>query len=76
MAGKPGRSGGARPGAGRPPGRRNNRTLAAHAAMALLPWCSDPAQWLLALMSDPRQDVRLRIEAAKALLPFMHLRMV
>lgn len=79
MAGKPGRSGGARinsggrrAGAGRPPGSKNPRTIAANMAARLLPYCNDPKQWLMTLMNDPRQDLRLRVEAARRLLPYLH----
>ena len=30
-------------------------------------------QFLLAMMRDPKQDVRMRIAAAKALLPYCHM---
>lgn len=32
----------------------------------------DPMQWLLAAMKNPALDDKLRIDAAKALLPFLH----
>ena len=63
--------GGARKGAGRKQGTKNSRTLAANEAAKLLPHANDPKQWLLALMCDPRQDLRLRIEAARILLPYV-----
>ena len=66
--------GGARKGAGRKQGTKNPRTLAANEAARLLPFCADPVQWLLALMSDSRQDLRHRVEAARALLPYLHAR--
>ena len=62
--------GGARPGAGRKRGTKNPRTIARNEAARLLPYCIDPLQWLLALMADNRQDLRLRIDAAIALLPY------
>ena len=65
-------SGGARRGAGRPLGSKNPRTIAANKAASMLPYCDDPKQWLLALMRDPRQDLRRRVEAARALLPYVH----
>ena len=78
VAGKSGgarkNSGGARPGAGRPLGRKNPRTIAANKAASMLPYCDDPKQWLLALMRDTRQDLRRRVEAARALLPYLHAR--
>lgn len=36
---------------------------------------ADPKDYLLAAMNDVGVDLRLRMEAAKALLPFMHARM-
>ena len=74
MAGKPGRSGGARKnaggrraGAGRPLGSRNRPRL-----IHGLPETSDPLQWLLALVNRNDAPMRLRVSAAKALMPFMH----
>ena len=79
MAGKPGRSGGARQnaggrraGAGRPLGSKNPHTIAANLAARALPYASDPMRWLVTLMSDQRQDLKLRLEAARAVLPYLH----
>ncbi len=33
---------------------------------------SDPKDFLMAMMNDPESDLKLRQEAAKALMPFMH----
>ena len=66
--------GGARRGAGRKQGTKNPRTIAAMEAARLLPRAYDPKQWLLELMRDPRQDLRCRVEAARALLPYVHAR--
>ena len=70
MAGKPGRSGGARKnaggrraGAGRPLGSRNRPRL-----IHGLPETNDPLQWLLAAMNHEALPLRLRM----ALMPFMH----
>jgi len=74
MAGIKGRSGGARknaggarPGAGRPLGARNKPRL-----IDDLPETADPLQWLLAAMNHEALPLRLRVSAAKALMPFMH----
>lgn len=67
--------GGARRGAGRKRGTMNPRTIARAEAARLLPYCTDPLAWLLSLMGDARQDLRLRIEAARALMPYCHARM-
>jgi phage terminase small subunit len=65
MAGKPGRSGGARPGAGRPPKEPNLST-----STALL--TKDPKDFLTAVMNDPETDMKVRTDAAKALMPYVH----
>ena len=74
MAGKPGRSGGARKnaggrraGAGRPLGSRNKPRL-----IHGLPETSDPLQWLLAAMNHEALPLRLRMACARTLMPFMH----
>ncbi len=55
--------GGARPGAGRP---RSPAVLIATAP------ATNPLHFLLAVMNDASTDAKLRIEAAKAALPFTH----
>ena len=65
MAGKPGRSGGARPGAGRPKKAP---------AVVVVPPVQDPLAFLASVMNDPKADAVLRLNAAKALLPFVHRR--
>ena len=62
--------GGRREGAGRPLGSRNKPRL-----IHGLPETADPLQWLLALMNHPGAPLRLRMSAAKALLPYFHARM-
>ena len=64
MAGKPGRSGGSRPGAGRKPSPPTILQLAATH--------SDPKAFLSAGMNDSGTDVKLRVDAAKALMPYLH----
>lgn len=61
MAGVKGRSGGARPGAGRP--KKKPVLITTEALLT-----SDPKQFLTALMNDPAADIKLRADAAKALL--------
>lgn len=58
--------GGRRKGAGRPVGSRN-RPVLVHG----LPETDDPLQWLLALVNHDGAAMRLRADAAKALMPFM-----
>lgn len=59
--------GGRRPGAGRPLGSRNRSRL-----IEGLPVVDDPRRWLLALVNHERAPLRLRMNAAKALLPYYH----
>ena len=56
-------SGGARPGAGRKP-----RVI----APVVIEASPDPRKFLLDLMNDPSADPRMRLDAAKALMPFVH----
>ena len=67
--------GGARRGAGRKQGTKNPRTIARAEAARLLPFCACPLGWLLALMRDVRQDLRLRVDAARALMPYCYPRL-
>lgn len=64
--------GGARKGAGRLASGQNRATREANEAARALPPTDDPMAWLTALMTDSNQGVRLRIEAAKVLLRFVH----
>jgi len=66
MAGVKGRSGGARPGAGRP--KKEPDILAVASTF------DDPAKFLRAVMNDIASDAKLRVDAAKALLPYVHAR--
>lgn len=70
MAGKPGRSGGARPGTGPKPKQAQKLDIPVPVAESLAH--KDPKVFLLALMNDLEADVKLRADAAKALMPFMH----
>lgn len=72
MAGKPGMKGGggARPGAGRKKKAPEPLNVAVPVADMLAH--KDPKVFLLALMNDQLADVKLRADAAKALMPFMH----
>jgi phage terminase small subunit len=66
MTTKPKTHGGKRDGAGRPP---------AQPVLMAETGNSDPKIFLLALMNDPSQDMRLRSDAAKALMPFLHTKL-
>ena len=62
--------GGARPGAGRPKGRRSSKTveqLAAIAGSGLT-----PLAYLLKIMRDKELDRAVRLDAAKAAAPYVH----
>lgn len=65
MAGVKGRSGGARPGAGRP---RKPVVLRNY------PFTDDALQFLIMVMNDSAIESRVRLEAAKALMPHFHKR--
>ena len=67
--------GGARRGAGRKQGTKNPRTIARAEAARLVPFCADPLQWLLNVVTDGRQDIRLRVDAARAAMPYCHARL-
>jgi len=70
MAGTPGKSGGYRAGAGRKPAKPVPVDIPKTVAGALAH--EDPRVFLLALMNNNEADIKLRADAAKALLPFMH----
>lgn len=71
VAGKSGgprkNSGGARPGAGRKPKPPSIANLALT--------FDDPAKFLAAVMNDAMTDVKIRTDAAKALMPYKHARL-
>ena len=58
------RRGGVRPGAGRP---KSGPVL-----LPDLPATNDPLVFLLALVNEPTADMRLRLNAAVALMPYCH----
>ena len=72
MAGKPGMKGGggARQGAGRKKQAPTIISIPVPVADSLAH--KDPKVFLLALMNDLEADVKLRADAAKSLMPFMH----
>ena len=67
MAGQPGKSGGARAGAGRKPKEPE--------VLGLDGKFEDPKDFLRAVMNDVSADARMRVDAAKALMPFEHQKM-
>ena len=64
MTDQPKRRGGTRPGAGRP---KSGPVL-----LPDLPATNDPLAFLLALVNEPTADMRLRLNAAVALMPYVH----
>ena len=70
MAGQPGKSGGKRPGAGRKPAEAQKLEIPVPVNETLAH--KDPKIFLLALMNDLEADIKLRADAAKSLMPFMH----
>ena len=70
MAGKPGKSGGVRPGAGRKPADAVKMSIPVPVTESLAH--KDSKMFLMALMNDLEADIKIRADAAKALLPFQH----
>ncbi len=64
MSGKPGKSGGARPGAGRKKKEKPETPAPAKA--------EDPLKFLLGVMNDTAQDPQLRVKAAIAACQYTH----
>ena len=65
--------GGKRPGAGRPPGVRNRKTL--EMAEAIEASGMTPLDYLIAVMRDKDVDPQMRLEAAKGAAPYVHARL-
>lgn len=66
MAGKPGKSGGARSGAGRPPKQQEEKlTIATNGNQT-------PLEFLLSVMNDNEIDDKLRLDAAKTAAQYVH----
>jgi phage terminase small subunit len=63
MTERKGKHGGARPGAGRPKDAP---------ILATMPPTTDALEFLLGVMVNDALDMRLRIDAAKAMMPFTH----
>ena len=77
MAGTPSKRGGVRTGAGRKPAAIPKMTVKKEEVENLMvqPASSDPKTFLLSVMDDNDVDARIRMDAAKALMPFMHLKL-
>ena len=67
MTDRPKQHGGARQGAGRP---------IREPELITLPYCADPLVFLLALVNEQAADMRLRVAAAAAALPYVHSKKV
>lgn len=50
-------------------------TTARNEAARLLPYCADPLERPLLVMADTRQDMRLRIDAARAATPYVYVKL-
>lgn len=66
MAGKPGRSGGARPGAGRPPKTQDEKKTITTSGN------QTPLEFLLSVMNNNGIEDRLRLDAAKTAAQYVH----
>lgn len=66
MAGKPGKSGGARAGAGRPPKSQDEKLTIATSGK------QTPLEFLLSVMNDNELDDKLRLDAAKTAAQYVH----
>lgn len=73
MAGVKGKSGGARPNSGgaRPGAGAKKKPV----PVIEVATTEDPKVFLLSVMNDQEMDARLRIDAAKSLMPFMHVKL-
>lgn len=70
MAGVKGKSGGARSGSGPKP--KPTALLDLDGVLSHALTHKDPQGFLMAVMNDGMSDAKLRVDAAKALMPFMH----
>jgi hypothetical protein len=65
--------GGYRPGAGRPKGSKNKRTIAREAmTQSALEHGLSPLEYLLSVMRDTEQTTAVRLDAAKSAAPYLH----
>lgn len=73
------KNGGRRPGAGRPRGSRNRRTIALSQATAKAQQAArtgeTPLDFLLRVMRNTKNAMHIRIDAAKAAAPYIHSRL-
>ncbi len=66
-------SGGKRPGAGRPPGARNRKTV--ETIRAVEESGLTPLAYMLSLMRNSALETTMRLDAAKAAAPYVHTRL-
>ena len=73
MAGVKGKSGGARQNSGgaRPGAGAKKKPV----PVIEVATTEDPKKFLISVMNDQEMDARLRIDAAKSLMPFMHVKL-
>ena len=64
--------GGGRKGSGRKPAALKEKD---ESLLLTVPTTSDPKEFLLSVMDSDEADARMRMDAAKALMPFMHLKL-
>lgn len=76
MAGVKGRSGGARPNSGgaRPGAGRPKKAPQILDLETVSLTHRDPKTFLFAVMNDAESDVKVRLEAAKVLMPYLHVK--
>jgi hypothetical protein len=67
------KNGGARPGAGRPKGAKNKKTLALAAEIAQSGLT--PLKFMLGVMRNPKRPLDIRLDAAKAAAPYVHAKL-
>jgi hypothetical protein len=67
------RKGGAMPGAGRPKGSRNKRTLELQQRVAQSGLT--PLDYMLSIVRDEKREDAIRLEAAKSAAPYVHPRL-
>jgi phage terminase small subunit len=73
MATTPGKHGGARPGSG--PKKREAVKMSIPVPVTESLAHKDPKIFLMALMNDLEADIKIRADAAKSLMPFMHAKL-
>ena len=71
--------GGRRPGAGRPKGRKDDKTIEKEKRMEELAEkykADDPVDFMIDIMKDTEQSLGVRLDAAKSAAPYLHAKKV